>query len=292
MKVLLLGASGFIGRSIAAKSPSTVELTATYFSNKPDIVGMNIERLDCLDTSLDWSHIVNQYDCIIIAARASAGTQSAREQLSHKMQAVFSRLTHAVRESDSNTFLVAVNGSLSYGDRGDEIVQSTDSINPIGFAESYSIAEQPFRHFLEEDNNIAIIRAPWVIGNGSWFVQMYLQANKIPIIKHGNQWMALVFVDDLADYVWNVVQSQKNGIFHPKLTYRCRQRDFAAIVQEVTQKQTHTLGRFKLRAVEKQMRESIVASIRMDDGMMHQSENESSRENLKAIIENIYSGFS
>ena len=185
-----------------------------------------------------------------------------------------------------------MNGSLTYGHRDEELVKNDDEINPTGFAKSYSIAEKPFRDYLSQHNDIAIIRAPWVLGPGSWFIQMYLMANKIPIIGNGKQWMAIVTVDDLAEYVWQLVEMRTGGVFHPKLISRCRQKDFAFLVQQVTNKQIKRIGKFSLLRIETQKRESILASIKLDDGEGYQSESESSKNELKNIIKEIYEGFS
>ena len=102
-----------------------------------------------------------------------------------------------------------------------------------------------FEITLRQANEIAIVRAPWVLGPGSWFSQMYLSANKIPIIGDGKQWMAVVTVDGLAEYVWRLVEMRTPGIYHPKLISRCRQKDFAHTVQQVTKKQTQKVGRIE-----------------------------------------------
>ena len=292
MKVLVLGASGFIGKSIVLKAPEHIELTGTYFKNEITIGNGHFEYLNYLDEELDWNQIIESYSCIIVAARANAESSIERDVVSHRSQTAFAKMIKAVRESRLKPFIVALNGSLTYGNRGEELVRTDDEINPTGFAKSYSIAERPFRDYLTQDNEIAIIRAPWVLGPGSWFSQVYLGANKIPIIGKGKQWMAVVSVDDLAEYVWQLVEVRTRGIFHPKLISRCRQKDFARTVQEVTKKQTQKLGRFSLLRMEKQMRESILASIKLDDGEGEKSESESAKIELKNAIKDIYSGFS
>ena len=292
MKVLVLGASGFIGKSIILKAPGHVELTGTYFKNKITNGNGHFEHLNYLDEELDWDLIIESYSCIIVAARANAESGIERDVVSHRSQTAFARMIKAVRESRLKPFIVVLNGSLTYGNRGEELVRTDDQINPTGFAKSYSIAEKPFRDYLTQDNEIAIVRAPWVLGPGSWFSQIYLGANKIPIIGKGKQWMAVVTVDDLAEYVWQLVEVRTRGIFHPKLISRCRQKDFARTVQEVTKKQTQKLGRFSLLRMEKQMRESILASIKLDDGEGDQSESDSAKIELKNTIKDIYSGFS
>ena len=292
MRVLLLGASGFIGRSIAAKVPENIELTGTYYQNKPEFETVNIERLDYLEPTLDWRQTVEKYDCIIIAARANAETEKNRDSVSKAGQEAFSNLIEAVHESASKPFLIAVNGSLTYGDRGDELVRTSDDIRPTGYARSYAIAEKPFRDFLTDGNNIALIRAPWVLGSSSWFPMMYLAPKRIPILKDGTQWMSIISVEDLADYIWNLVQSPKTGVLHPSLTFRCRQKEFADIIHQITSKPTQRIGLFRKRKMDSQMRESVLASIKLDDGLNDHSESQVCKKRLKVLIQAIYSGFS
>ena len=291
MRVLLLGASGFIGRSIAAKAPDNIELTGTYYKNKPKFGTHDIEQFNYLEPTIDWQQVVSKYDCIIIAARANADTEKSRNSVSKMGQEAFRNFIQAVNESSSKPFIIAINGSLTYGDRGEELIRTNDDIKPTGYARSYAIAEKPFRDFLTAGNKIAIIRAPWVLGAGSWFPVMYLAPKHIPILKDGTQWMSILSVDDLADYVWALVETPEAGVLHPTLTFRCRQKEFAKIVHLVTSRPLRKIGALGRRKMELQMRESILASIKLDDGRNDCSENQESEKKLRTLIEDIHSGF-
>lgn len=292
MRVLLLGASGFIGRSIASKAPNNIELTGTYFQNKPEFGTHDIEQFNYLEPTINWQQVVSKYDCIIIAARANADTEKSRNSVSKIGQEAFQNFIQTVNESSSKPFIIAINGSLTYGDRGEELIRPSDDIKPTGYARSYAIAEKPFRDFLTNGNKIALIRAPWVLGAGSWFPEMYLAPKNIPILKDGTQWMSILSVDDLANYVWGLVQNQEAGVFHPPLTFRCRQKYFANIVHSVTSKPIRKIGALRRRKMELQMRESVLASIKLDDGRDDCSENQDSEKRLRTLIEKIYLGFS
>ena len=289
MRVLLLGASGFIGRSIAMKAPNHVELTGTYYQNKPELGAHAIEQFNYLEPTTDWQQVVSKYDCVIIAARANAGTEKDRNIVSKRGQEAFGNLIQAVNECSSKPFILAINGSLTYGNRGEELIRPSDVIKPTGYARSYSIAEKPFRDFLTDGNKIALVRAPWVLGADSWFPMMYLATNYIPILKDGTQWMSIVSVGDLADYVWDLVQTPKAGVFHPNLTFRCRQKKFANIVHQVTSKPMRRIGVLRRRKMELQMRESVLASIKLDDGQNDRSENQASEKRLRTLIQEIHS---
>ena len=284
MRVLLLGCSGFIGREIAKLIPENTHLTGTYNSNKPENTQYELMKLNLLSENIDWNETISSYDYIIVAARANSTEPKLRTELSIRASKSFANLIEAVTKHSEPKYLIVVNGSLSYGERGEDLVYPDDKIEPIGFAKSYSVAEKPFIEYYRNGGRIGIVRAPWVLGNGSWFTQMYLQPEKIPLIHQGKQWMSIVTVEELAKYVWEAVVEEKIGVLHPKLTYRCRQEDFASMVADVTSKPVKKHGRLKMAGWDKQMRESILASIRLDDGFDDESENLKARQNLLSYL--------
>ena len=135
-------------------------------------------NLNLLSEGIDWNETISSYDCIIVAARANSADPKSRTELSIRASKSFANLIEAITKHSDQKYLLVVNGSLSYGERGDDLVDPDDNIHPIGFAKSYSIAEKPFIEYRRKEGRIGIIRAPWVLGNGSWFTQMYLQPEK------------------------------------------------------------------------------------------------------------------
>jgi len=287
MRVLLLGSSGFIGREIAKLTPENTHLTGTYNINKPKNTQYELMKLNLLSEDIDWSEVITSYDCVIVAARANSTEAKLRTELSIRASKSFANLIEALTKHPDPKYLLVINGSLSYGERGDDLVNPDDKIYPIGFAKSYSVAEKPFIEYQRKGGRIGIVRAPWVLGNGSWFTQMYLQPEKVPLIHQGKQWMSIVTVEELAKYAWGAVLDEKIGVLHPKLTYRCRQEEFAKIVAEVSSKPVKKHGRLKMSGWDKQMRESILASIRLDDGYDNESESHEARQNLLSYIQEI-----
>ena len=167
----------------------------------------------------------------------------------------------------------------------------TDSIlNPVGYAKAYSIGERPWVDYLHSGGGVKIVRAPWVLGPGSWFEMLYCE-EKIPVFGDGSQWMSLVSVESLADFTWSVL-SDEPGVYHPQLLYRCRQSDFAKIVSEIRGVAISVVSRSGLtRKYGKMATDSICSSIRLDDGNGMSSESESSLEKLVNYLESML-GFS
>ena len=156
----------------------------------------------------------------------------------------------------------------------------TDSIlNPVGYAEAYSIGERPWVDYLYSGGGVKVVRAPWVLGPGSWFEMLYCD-EKIPVFGDGSQWMSLVSVESLADFTWSVL-GDVPGVYHPPLLYRCRQSDFAKIVSEIRGVGTSVVSRPHLtRKYGKMATDSICSSMRLDDGNGMSSESDSSQEKL------------
>lgn len=292
MKVLLLGASGFIGKTIADHAPNHVELTGTYCNNRPAGINFEIQQLDYLDSDVDWDQLIRPYDCIILSARARGANAAQRDEVAQQGNRAFRRLVDAVKNHSTPPHIVAVHGSLTYGDMGETLVETNSPVRPSGFASSYALAESPFREHHARSNNIAIVRAPWVLGGSSWYRTLYAVPPTIPIIGRGNQWMSLIDVNELAECVWTLAQKKTTGIIHPPLTYRCRQHEFAEMVQRVSGKDIKRVRWWTLRRMEKQMRSSILASIRLDDGNDMDSEGERARSAMERCLEVLHRGFS
>ena len=290
--MLLLGASGFIGRSVAIHAPNHVNLTGTYCNNKPEQTTYATQRLDYLDPNTNWSELIEPYDCIVIAARASGSDPLQRRELAHRGRVAFTHLLDAVKSRRKPPHIVAVHGSLTYGDTGEALVDTNTPVRPSGFAAAYAIAESPFRDRLKEGGSIGIVRAPWVLGELSWYEMLYRTSPSVPLVGHGKQWMSLIAVEALADCIWRMVGEKKAGIVHPPLTYRCRQHEFAEMVQSVSGRSIKRLRWWNLRRMDKQMKASIMASIRLDDGNGKLAEGAEAKKAMQRCLERLHSGFS
>ena len=66
MRVLLIGASGFIGSKVIDLIPENIMLTGTYCTNKINPKNIVSQQLDILDKSLNWEEIIDVYDLSLI----------------------------------------------------------------------------------------------------------------------------------------------------------------------------------------------------------------------------------
>ena len=286
-RTLVTGGSGFIGSAIIKASTSNIRALV----HKEAVEGKNIDRVygDFLSGENQFEKWIDGINSIIHTARPSSGNTAGRYRIARRTRKANASMVSVVKESTITSTLL-MHGSLSYGHRGEDLVHTDSILNPVGYAKAYSIGERPWVDYLHSGGGVKIVRAPWVLGPGSWFEMLYCE-EKIPVFGDGSQWMSLVSVESLADFTWSVL-SDEPGVYHPPLLYRCRQSDFAKIVSEIRGVGISVVSRSGLtRKYGKMATDSICSSIRLDDGNGMSSESESSLEKLVNYLESML-GFS
>ena len=276
----LTGASGFVGRRLLHSADRPLRVLA---HSSPLEVEHEVVRGDLLDASLPWLTWLDGMTRLVHAARPSAGTDRGRRRIA-KRTAVANEALLAAAHTHGVPAL-AVHGSLSYGDRGEAMVHPGADVNPIGYAEAYAVGEAPWR--TRAGPGCTVVRAPWILGPGSWFSMLYGGAT-VPCFGDGSMWMSIVDVDAFASWVWTVADEAPGGVVHPPLLVRCRQRDFAARVAEARGATIEAWSEARTRkAYGKQAAASIFASLRMDDGQGVASEDPDALLALEQVLHSV-----
>ena len=275
-RTLVTGGSGFIGSMIIKASTSNIRALV----HKEAVEGNKIDRVygDFLSSENQLEKWIDGVNSIVHAARPSSGNTAGRYRIARRTRKANLSMVSVVKESNIPSTIL-MHGSLSYGHRGEDLVHTDSILNPVGYAEAYSIGERPWVDYLHSGGGVKVVRAPWVMGPGSWFEMIYCD-EIIPVFGDGRQWMSLVSVESLADFTWSIL-SDEPGVYHPPLLYRCRQSDFAKIVSEIRGVGTSVVSHSGLtRKFGKMAADSICSSIRLDDGYGMSSESDSSLEKL------------
>lgn len=200
-KILILGASGFIGNEVLKASLLNVGLEVYALEHTAKI---NIERkVKTIRGSLkDAPKIIEKLrpEIIIHTARISGRNLMFGKRYASRLGYFLNKKIYKAIEK-VNCKLVYISGSLVYGSCNSKMVSEGNVLNPISFAKYYIKAESPFI-----DNkrglNIMILRPGWVFGDGSWFKEFYLnhmdKKNSIPQYGSGSNIMSIIHVKDLA----------------------------------------------------------------------------------------------
>ena len=288
MKVLLVGGNGFVGRALLNQKPTRIIADPTYCHNPPS---KNIDtwiQLDLLKIT-DWSKTLNGYDAVLICARPKGATLKQRDAIAKETKTARTAMMAVRLEMDNPPYVFALHGTLSYGDCGQEIVENTQIYNPTGYATSYGIGDEPLRHEAEK-GMIGIMRAPWILGNGSWFNALYC-SNEIPLFPGQPIWMAVVEVNDLATEIWHHIERKTTGIIHPQLLVRTTQERFAIAVGHARLTQPVRMKKWRmLRLYDKQTRQSVLASIRLASGQGMDIEGDEAHRSLDGTLQSLFAG--
>lgn len=242
-KLLLLGASGFIGSSILKTADSAQNIKSILafehktpididLSNKTTIINGQIGKIDLSKTNA--SHIIHA------ARNASSHGRIGRlisalggQHFNHKLLEKFQQL-----RTSNNTKIWYISGSLMYGNNLTHPATESSVLNPISYAKDYIYAETPFLKAVKENVNVHLIRVPWVFGNGSWFKRFYLdyihKNNAVPLYGDGKNIMTLIERGDLAKAILSCFKNGDNPIMNLYMNDYCTQESFVQILQEIT----------------------------------------------------------
>lgn len=274
---LVTGASGFVGRAVVDAAPGPVRV---LHHRTPPSSGHPSVHGDLLDPNADFAAWTHEVGRVLHLARPAAGSGWRRRRVARRTKAATGRfVAHLQREGLQ---ALAVHGSLSYGDRGEDLVRTSDPVRPTGYAKAYACGEAPWRDAVDA-GHLALVRAPWVLGAGSWFDMLYAGPT-VPVISGGHAWMSIVTTDGLARWLWT--QEEARGVLHPPMLARVRQAAFAETVAEVRGVPTTEVGvPFLTARYGHDAARSIVASLRLDDGHGDQSEGERARAALRDAVQ-------
>lgn len=279
---LVTGASGFIGTAVVQHAQGPLRLV----QHRRPLTGEHaLIEGDLLDASTDFGTWTKGVDRVLHLARPAAGSAWRRRRVAARTVDGAKRfVAHLL---DTGLHGLAVHGSLSYGDRGEDLVGPESSIHPVGYAKAYARGEAPWRHAAEQ-GRLGVVRAPWVLGPGSWFDLLYTGPT-VPVFDEGHAWMSIVTREGLARWLWT--QHEAKGVFHPPLLARVRQRDFASLVAKARGVPTAAMPSTALAAQHgRQARAAIMASLRLDDGRGETSESEQAMAALEDALHDVVAG--
>lgn len=201
-KILIIGASGFVGR----------EILKAFVKNKGEFNIYTLENLSRVPDSpavtkvkgslFKAAQIIEklQPHIIIHAARISG---QRYKYLGRKRAALMGQIAnHRICKKvlRLNIPLLYVSGSLMYGSHGQTAVTEDFAANPISYAIDYQKAEWPFLKGLRK-GRIMICRPGWIFGPNSWFriffEDIITADNYVPQYGDGQNTMSIIHGQDL-----------------------------------------------------------------------------------------------
>lgn len=237
--VLLLGASGFIGKAVyhLLKMNTGIELSILLRKPDADIFEGNIYYGDI--TNFDWQKLKHPPQVVVHLARISSKKWARPGRLLAAWKGYFAnkRLLRYISGNENFEKIIYVSGSLMYGNSSRPLDERS-KLSPISFAREYIKAELPFIKMLQfQPAKICMLRVPWVVGRGSWLQAFFLnyiqQQQQVPQYGDGKHLMTFIALSDLARCIAALCSLPFNGVLHAVAEAQSTQVDFCRLLSSM-----------------------------------------------------------
>lgn len=264
--VLILGASGFIGKEVLKalkENPAIASVSVLVHKKHVQLKGVTTYH-GSLET-MNWSVFdAGPPSHIIHLARINSRRFGALGRLwaAYKGRKANQRLIRHIQKKGWNTVITYVSGSLLYGDNGNEPVTEDHPLRPVSFARQYSLAESPW---LNCGLPVNIVRVPWVLGRDSWFGGFYLASIKnkkeVPCYGKGDNLMSFIEVGDAGRMIAWTALNRNGGTLHLAMPRAHSQMELCLTLSGISGYPVHEIG---LNGYEKALQEAFTSSIRLE----------------------------
>ncbi len=232
-KILIIGASGFLGSHLLQKMQSCagVEIIGTYNRHPKN----GLEHLDISDgKSVESFFRKSQPDIVI-----NAGNINSSEYVKNNPEKAFQtnligneNVVNAMKKYQGK--LVFISSTKVYGTKdGDgRKYDETSTPNP---PDLYSTLKLQSETYVSQLPNHLIIRPSNIYGSGGWFLNAIKEGGKMKTIK-----AQPVFVEDIVEGVHQLIEKDVSGIFNFAGPEVLSNFDLAQIIEKDTFKRCYS----------------------------------------------------
>lgn len=230
--VLITGANSYIGTSFE-------KWIVDRYSEE-----ISISTLDMLDSS--WrDKDFSAYDCIFhVAGIAHADVGNVTEETKKKYYSVNCDLaleTAMKAKSEGVKQFIFMSSAIIYGDSAPfgkkKLITSETEPSPANFyGDSKWQADKKLREIETDSFNVAVLRPPMIYGKGSKgnYPLLARMAKKLPIFPNVDNERSMLHIDNLCEFLSQIVLREERGIFFPQNAEYIRTSDMVRIIADVS----------------------------------------------------------
>ncbi|MCL1883530.1 MAG: NAD-dependent epimerase/dehydratase family protein [Defluviitaleaceae bacterium] len=205
MNVLVVGASGYIGKNFASYASSQDNFSINAISSREEWKTVNFEN----------------YDSVLFAAGIAHRKQTAENaELYFKINYELAVSVAQKAKSAKVPHFVYLSSLAVYGKKEGEISANTKA-NPRHndyYGKSKLAAEDALKNLADANFKIAILRPPMVYGSGcpGKFAQLEKIAKYLPIVPNNNNKRSIIYIEKLSEILCTIISERSGGIFLPQ----------------------------------------------------------------------------
>lgn len=210
MKLLILGKSSYVGTSVkkyCTKNHPEVEIDT--FGSRDGI----------------WKNIsFSDYDAVynvagLCHADSKHGTPEKYREINTDLPVKMAKKA----KKDGVKLFIQMSSTIIYGNMSrigeDKFIDETTVPIPVNvYGESKLKAEQELLKLEDEEFGIVILRCPLIYGENAKdnFPRLVKFAKHMPIFPYINNKQSMIYIDNLAELVYLIIQNGKRGIYMPQ----------------------------------------------------------------------------
>lgn len=210
MKVLVTGASGFVGRALCAELVKRGQAVHAVFRNSANLAGCEAVKISGIDADTDWTGALQGIEVVIhLAARVHVMRDDASDPLGEFRRTNTAGTEHLARcAAAAGVRRLVYVSSIKVSGEATHAGSKFSEADPSAAQDPYGIskweAEQALRRVAQETGlEVVIVRPPLVYGAGvkGNFAQMLrVLAKGIPLpLASVRNLRSLVYVENLVD---------------------------------------------------------------------------------------------
>ena len=224
-KVLITGANSYIGTSFEK-----------YIAENG--VDFEIDTLDLLNP--DWrKYSFSGYDSIFhVAGIAHFSKDESKKDLYYKVNTELTEEVAKIAKKQGVNQFIFMSSIIVYGDStsGKRIITKQTKPNPTDFyGDSKWQAEQKLNKLSDKTFKVLIIRPPMIYGKGSKgnYPKLSKLAKKTPIFPKISNSRSMLYIENLCEFVNQVVDLELNGLFFPQNSEYVNTSELVKLIAEV-----------------------------------------------------------